>query len=159
MQHPERGVGGIEWRWRHFAQLDGGEVYRILQARQEVFAVEQGINYQDCDGCDLEAWHLFCDDGGRVTAYLRALAPGAKYPDAAAFGRVLTAPERRRRGLGLALVAEALRRMGAQWPGCAISISSQSYLAQFYERFGFAAEGAAYMEEGIEHIKMTRPSS
>lgn len=147
----------IEWQWRHFTQLDGGQVYRILQARQEVFAVEQGINYQDCDGCDLDAHHLFCDDGRRVVAYLRALAPGAKYPDAAAFGRVLTVPERRRQGLGLALVEEGIARICGQWPGRAISISSQSYLARFYQRFGFATEGAPYMEEGIEHIRMTRP--
>jgi hypothetical protein len=39
-----------------------------------------------------------------------------------------------------------------------ISISAQHRLQNYYERFGFSAVGDVYLEDGIDHIKMTLQS-
>jgi ElaA protein len=35
-------------------------------------------------------------------------------------------------------------------------IGAQCYLQDFYESFGFVPSGEIYLEDGIEHIEMTR---
>jgi ElaA protein len=38
-------------------------------------------------------------------------------------------------------------------------LEAQSYLVEWYARFGFAASGEEYVEDGILHTTMTRPAS
>ena len=59
----------------------------ILRARAEVFVVEQNCVYQDLDGIDYESLHVFFEEDGKVTAYLRAFR---KDTDIVQMGRVLT---------------------------------------------------------------------
>lgn len=146
------------WNWSRFDALGVHALYDILALRCRVFILEQGA-FQDPDGADPHAWHLQGRDAnGVLQAYLRVAEPGIKYAEPS-IGRVVTAPELRRTGLGRTLMREGLARCAAQWPGRAVRISAQSRLSDFYAGFGFVAEGDDYLEDGIPHRQMTwRPA-
>jgi predicted GNAT family N-acyltransferase len=48
----------IKWKCKSFNELTNEELYKILQLRIEVFAVEQNVVYQDCDNKDFESYHF-----------------------------------------------------------------------------------------------------
>jgi ElaA protein len=143
----------IDWRFAPFAALRADELYEILVVRARVFIIEQNCPYLDLDGLDRGAFHLWT--GAPVQAYLRILGPGAKY-DEPSLGRVITAPEARRAGLGRALMAEGLRRAEALFGPTAIRIGAQKYLERFYGAFGFVRVSGDYDEDGIPHLEMLR---
>ena len=72
---------------KKFDELSAKEIYEILKARAAIFVVEQQIVYQDMDDRDFESLHVFCEENGIVTAYLRAFEVA---PDVVKMGRVLT---------------------------------------------------------------------
>jgi ElaA protein len=131
------------------AALDGVTLYRILRLRVDVFIVEQRCPYPDLDGRDLEpaARQLWVESGAEVAATLRLLAdPDGRWR----IGRVATAPGFRGRGLAAALMSEALSLAS----GADVVLDAQSYLAGWYERFGFVADGPEFVEDGIPHVPM-----
>ncbi len=142
-----------DWRFQPWSELGRDDLYEILAARSRVFVVEQNCPYLDMDGLDVGAWHLWT--GVPVQAYLRILAPGAKYEEAA-LGRIITAAEARRGGLGKALVAEGLRRAEGLFGKVPIRIGAQKYLERFYGGFGFVRCSDDYEEDGIPHLEMLR---
>jgi ElaA protein len=148
-----------EWQWRSFAQLSNQELYQLLAQRQQVFVLEQQCLYDDFDGLDLEAHHLLgwrVIDGRReLAAYLRCLAPGAKYTEMS-LGRVLTAQAARGAGIGRELVAQGIAHAERQHPGHRIRIGAQQHLESFYASFGFLTISSPYDEDGIMHIDMLR---
>ena len=150
----------IEWQWSSFDGLSNRDLYTVLAARQNVFLLEQQCLYPDFDGLDQDAHHLLAwvmQDGQRqLGAYLRVLAPGAKYTEMS-LGRVLTTKEARGGGIGRALLAQGIAHAERQHPGHAIRIGAQLYLEKFYQSFGFATVTAPYDEDGIMHIDMLRP--
>jgi ElaA protein len=141
------------WRFVPWTELGRDDLYAILAARSRVFVVEQNCPYLDMDGLDAAAWHLWT--GSPVQAYLRVLPPGAKYEEAS-LGRIITAAEARRSGLGRALVAEGLRRAEALFGAVPIRIGAQKYLERFYGGFGFVRCSDDYEEDGIPHLEMLR---
>ena len=146
-------MSDLHWSWTRFDALGVHALYDILALRCRVFILEQGA-YLDPDGTDLHAWHLQGRDAaGVLQAYLRAVDPGVKYAEPS-IGRVITAPERRRSGLGRPLMREGLRRCAAQWPDRGVRISAQARLHDFYAGLGFSAEGGGYLEDGIPHQQM-----
>jgi ElaA protein len=147
----------LRWRWCRFDDLGVRELQHIFAARQRVFAVEQQCIYLDIDGCDESAWHLaaWSPVQREPFAYARVLDPGVKYPEAS-IGRVITVGAGRGIGLGREVVARAIAGATEAWPGGALRISAQTRLERFYERFGFVAVGAPYLEDGIEHTEMLR---
>lgn len=150
--------GAPRWRYARFAELSPFELYRILALRQRVFVVEQTCPYQDADGYDQRADHLWVDaaDGATALACLRVFAPGAKYVEAC-LGRIVTAPEVRRTGLGRALVREGLARIAAAHGAVPVRIGAQRYLERFYGELGFVTASPEYDEDGIPHVEMVRP--
>jgi ElaA protein len=58
--------------------------------------------------------------------------------------------------VGWALMREAIAQVETRYPGQAIRISAQQYLAQFYGALGFVAVTAPYDEDGIPHLGMLR---
>jgi ElaA protein len=145
------------WCFRSWAELGTGELYEILTVRARVFIVEQNCPYLDLDGYDRSSWHLWtAGAGGAVLAYLRVLPPGLKYEEPS-LGRVVTAPEARRSGLGRQLIAEGLRRCDALFGPRPNRIGAQLYLERFYGEFGFVRASDEYDEDGIPHIEMVRP--
>ncbi len=152
-------IPATDWQWRRFDDLSGAEVYAVLAQRQQVFVLEQQCLYNDFDGLDQAAFHLlgWRDDGGTraLAAYLRVLAPGAKYAEMS-IGRVLTAQAFRGTGLGRELLAQGIAHAERQFPGQRIRIGAQHYLEAFYASFGFQTVTPPYDEDGIVHVDMLR---
>lgn len=149
----------IDWQWRAFADIPPADLYEVLYQRQQVFMLEQKCLYPDIDGYDLAAHHLMAwqtiDGKRQLAAYLRCLAPGAKYAEMS-LGRVLTAPAARGTGIGRLLLAEGIARAEALHPGQRFRIGAQHYLEKFYAGFGFITVTEPYDEDGIMHIDMVR---
>lgn len=148
----------VRWHARRFHELDADTLYALLKLRSEVFVVEQQCVYLDPDGKDRhpEAVHLFgIADDGAIAAYLRILPPGLSYPQVS-FGRVLTAPAFRGRGLGDPMLHAALDEIAARWPGHDVQIGAQAHLQHYYGRHGFEPSSDPYLDDGIPHIDMLR---
>jgi ElaA protein len=150
------------WRFARFEELAPREVHDLYRLRAAVFVVEQECAFQDLDGADLESWHLLgyrpSSRPAPLAAYARLVPPGLKYEEPSV-GRIVTAREVRRTGLGRELVREALARAEQLWPGRAIRIGAQQRLERFYEEFGFVTASAPYDEDGIAHVEMLRPAA
>lgn len=134
--------------------LPPATLYAILRLRSEVFVVEQDCAYLDLDGRDLEerAVQLWVERPGGVDATLRLLWDG---PHTARIGRVATAPGARSAGLAARLMRRALE-LAEAGPAHTVVLDAQSRLEQWYGRFGFARSGPNFLEDGIEHVPMTR---
>lgn len=149
----------IDWQFTHFNDLAPTDLYEVLAQRQDVFILEQTCLYPDIDGLDPAAHHLLgwrtVDGKRRLAAYLRVLAPGAKYVEMS-LGRVLTTSAARGSGAGRALLLEGIARAEALHPGHRIRIGAQQYLEKFYQGFGFQTVSAPYDEDGIMHVDMLR---
>jgi ElaA protein len=149
----------IEWQRSSFAELTPADLYEVMAQRQQVFILEQTCLYPDLDGLDVAAHHLLgwrVADGRReLVAYLRILAPGAKYAEMS-LGRVLTTPAARGTGAGRELLARGIEYAEHLHPGHRIRIGAQAYLENFYQGFGFQTISEPYDEDGIMHIDMLR---
>lgn len=149
----------ISWQWSRFQDLRPEDLYEALRLRENVFVVEQRCAYADADGRDPAAWHLLGwmegDGLRRLVAYARVFEPGARYPEGSV-GRVVTAAEVRRTGVGRVLMSEALERLNALAPGKPIRLAAQRYLENFYSGFGFRTASDPYEEDGIIHVDMLR---
>lgn len=133
-------------------ELDPRTLYRILALRSQVFVVEQDCAYLDLDGRDAEpgARQLWIERDGTVLATLRVLADDAA---TVRIGRVATVPEARGGGLAAQLMTRALALAGDR----EIVLDAQTYLHDWYARFGFVRDGADFVEDGIPHVPMRRP--
>ncbi|OON59464.1 GNAT family N-acetyltransferase [Massilia sp. KIM] len=149
----------LDWQFSSFSDLSNKDLYEVLAQRQNVFILEQTCLYPDIDGYDLDAHHLLgwrSVDGKReLAAYLRVLAPGAKYAEMS-LGRVITTPAARGTGAGRLLLARGIECAESLYPGHRIRIGAQQYLESFYQSFGFQTVSAPYDEDGIMHIDMLR---
>lgn len=138
-----------------FADLSAAELYAVMKARQEVFIVEQNCQYQDADGYDERALHLWALENDEIIAYCRIFPPNIKYSEAS-FGRVLTTRAGRGRGVGKILVRCAIDIVENRFRTSAITISAQDYLLKFYGGFGFEPTEKKYFEDEIPHTEMRR---
>ena len=132
-----------------FNELTTTELYEILKARASVYVVEQNIVYQDMDDKDYDSLHVFCEEDGKVAAYLRAFKDEA---DAVRMGRVLTIQHGR--GLGGRLLEYGLNEIRGRFAPKRIVIDSQCHAIGFYEKAGFKVCSDEFPEEGIMHVKM-----
>lgn len=146
----------IIWQCKKFSDLSVGELYDILQLRNEVFVVEQNCSYQDCDGKDFNSYHVTGWVEDKLIAYSRILPPGLSYPDAASIGRVVTSPLFRRQQIGKKLMIYSLKSLYQIFGKIKVTLSAQLYLKRFYESFHFLQSGESYLEDGIEHIPMEK---
>jgi len=146
----------VTWTWLPFDRLTTRQLYDVLRLRQRVFVVEQNCPFLEADGVDLKCWHgLGTDDAGTLLATARIVPPGLKTPEPA-IGRVVTAPEARRTGLGRELMQEAIAQTRRLYPGQPIYLGGQRYLERFYRSLGFEPFGEPYEEDGIPHLHMRR---
>ena len=147
------------WHCCRFSELSLTALKHIYAARQAVFVVEQRCAYLDVDGLDEHAWHLAAWSPAHTLplAYARLFPPGVKYPEAS-LGRVLTTEAVRGQGWGRVLVGRAVAQCDALFNSSALRISAQNHLNRFYQTFGFQAVGEPYLEDGLPHIEMWRPS-
>ena len=140
--------------WHNFDSISKEQLYDVLSLRQRVFIIEQDCFYEDLDYSDQEANHLLLYKDNKLIGYSRVFAPGIKY-DAASIGRIVTDLGFRGKGYGKDITQESIQFLKNNFPGSDISISAQYRLVDFYEDFGFEREGSVYLEDDIDHIKMT----
>lgn len=143
----------IETECVPFQALSLETLYAILRLRAEVFVVEQESIYQDVDNLDQKAMHILKRNNGRLVGYARILA----YDEhAMSFGRIVTASDYRRTGLGKELMDDILSYLNGHYPQMPIAITAQNYLRAFYSQYGFAVEGEVFIMDGLPHVKMVR---
>ena len=149
---------------KSFQEFTVDELYELLRVRSEVFVVEQDCVYQDMDGDDREAIHVWLteavtegvseeekNEGEKVVALARVCPAGVHLPTIS-IGRVITTV--RGKGYGkqimLAAIDVAVERFGAT----SIDIEAQEYAKGFYQGVGFKQTSSTFMLDGIPHIKM-----
>jgi predicted GNAT family N-acyltransferase len=137
------------------------ELDEALEVRVRVFCDEQGVARDaEIDGLDGEAVQLIVLDRGSVVATCRLRfsgAEGEREGDTCKLERLAVDKPHRGRGLGAALLAKAdeeARREGA----AEMLAHAQVQVRELYERAGYEAiDETVFDEDGIDHIKMTRP--
>ena len=143
--------------WHDFNSISKDELYDVLSLRQRVFIIEQDCFYEDLDYSDQDANHLLLYKDNKLIAYSRVFPPGIKY-DGASIGRIVTDLDYRGKGYGKIITQESIQFLKNNFPESDISISAQYRLVDFYENLGFEREGNIYLEDDIDHIKMTLKS-
>lgn len=66
---------------KHYSELTADELYDILHVRVLVFVVEQKCPYEEVDGRDRQAYHVFLRDETGIKAYLRVLDRGVSFEE------------------------------------------------------------------------------
>jgi ElaA protein len=136
---------------RRFDELSTAELYEILKLRNAVFIVEQNCAYQDIDGLDETAYHMWLEDENGIAAYVRLLPPGVRFDDSV-IGRVIAV--RRRSGVGSQIVRTAQSAVREVFGTDSVTIEAQVYAREFYEKLGFVQQSDEFDEDGIPHILM-----
>lgn len=133
---------------QRFGDFDAAMLYAVLQLRFDVFVLEQQCLYPELDGRDTEvdAWHYWIAEEGRVLATLRLLSES---DGGSRIGRVATRADARGRGLAGRLFGAALER--ARRP---VHLDAQVGMEAWYQRFGFVVCGPEFDDEGIMHLPM-----
>jgi ElaA protein len=144
----------IRWQVAPFRALSVTELHAWLSLRARVFVVEQACAYADPDGLDPACDHVLGWSGADLVAGARVVPPGLAHAHAA-IGRVVTAPEHRRGGLGRAVFGRALGAVHARWGAVPVHLGAQAYLTDYYRSFGFEVDGSPYLEDGIPHVPMS----
>ncbi|MFL0248751.1 GNAT family N-acetyltransferase [Candidatus Clostridium stratigraminis] len=143
----------MNWELKKFKDLKVQEIYKILEIRNEVFIVEQQCPYQDCDGKDENAYHLYLQNYDKVIAYSRILNKGVSY-DEISIGRVLVDKNYRGKGISREMMLKAINFIEFNLNEKEIRIQAQSYLVDFYKSLGFKETSDVYLEDNIPHIDM-----
>lgn len=136
---------------KKYCDLTLDELYALLRLRAEVFVVEQNCPYQDLDGNDQKAVHVYALQDSEVVACLRVFL---KKDGNATIGRVVTSKKVRGAGLGKALMFEGIRCARKMYPGHKCVIHAQCYAIGFYEKCGFTVCSEEFPEDGIPHKEM-----
>lgn len=136
---------------KRFDELSTAELYEILKLRNAVFIVKQNCAYQDIDGLDETAYHMWLEDENGIAAYVRLLPPGVRFDDSV-IGRVIAV--RRRSGVGSQIVRTAQSAVREVFGTDSVTIEAQVYAREFYEKLGFVQQSGEFDEDGIPHILM-----
>jgi ElaA protein len=128
------------------------ELYELLRVRSEVFVVEQDCVYQDMDGDDQKAIHLWLTVADKVVALAR-VCPEGTHMEEVSIGRVITTE--RNKGYGKQIMLHAIDAAVAHFNAKRIDIEAQEYARGFYESVGFRQSSESFILDGIPHIRMT----
>lgn len=122
--------------------------------RWTVFVEEQGVPVElEWDEHDAVSWHAVAYD-----AEGHPVATGRLLPDGH-IGRMAVLATSRGKGIG-GMILEALMAKGCELGYGTFILNAQIIAMRFYERYGFIAEGAEFMEAGIPHrVMRKRPAS
>ena len=136
---------------KHYSELALDELYELLRVRVAVFVVEQDCPYQEIDGKDRDAYHVFFRDSHGIEGCCRVF-PDPDRPGKAWIGRVVTLL--RRQGLATRLLTTAIRVARDALHAKHISLEAQTYAKPLYEKVGFRQVSEPFLEDGIPHIQM-----
>ena len=135
-----------------FQELSIDELYELLRVRADVFVVEQNCPYQDLDGDDQTAIHLWLTVGEKTLALAR-VCPKGTHMEEISIGRVISTE--RGKGYGKQIMLAAIDAAKESLGATLIDIEAQEYARVFYEKVGFVQSSGVFMLDGIPHIKMT----
>ena len=135
-----------------FQELTVDELYELLRVRSEVFVVEQNCVYQDMDGDDQKAIHLWLTVADKVVALAR-VCPAGTHMEEVSIGRVITTE--RNKGYGKQIMLHAIDAAVEHFNAKRIDIEAQEYARGFYESVGFRQSSESFILDGIPHIRMT----
>lgn len=147
----------VKYTIKGFDELSAIDIYYILQARSQVFVVEQHCVYQDIDELDFDCLHLVAHMDKTLVGYCRIIPPavgGNGTNPNPRIGRVLVLPDNRHQGVAREMMTRAIKYCHSKYGKKPIQIAAQTYLIHFYQSLGFEALGQAYDEDGLEHIDM-----
>ena len=139
---------------KKFQELTVDETYNILKLRSEVFVVEQNCVYQDLDGKDDRAMHLFYKEENELIAYTRIFQKGDYYPENPSIGRVVVSKKERGKEIGKSIMKDSILYIKNNYNNKSIELSAQKYLDKFYKELEFYSQGDDYLEDGIPHQRM-----
>ena len=139
---------------KKFKELTVDETYNILKLRSEVFVVEQNCIYQDLDGKDELAIHLFYKKKNEIIAYTRIFKKGDYYKENPSIGRVVVSKKERGKEIGKSIMKESILYIKNNYNNKSIELSAQKYLDKFYKELKFYSQGDDYLEDGIPHQRM-----
>ena len=124
-----------------------------MELRVEVFVDEQGVDPgEELDDLDAESTQIVALDESGVIATCRL-----RYPEEAVckLERMVVKWRYRKQGVGASLLAGAeaeAREHGAS----TMVLNAQRRAEAFYAANGYVAEGEAFLDAGIEHVRMTK---
>lgn len=150
-----------------FNDLTNLELYNIIRIREEIFVLEQDCVYVDCDQLDPLCEFLYvldekdsCDkhDPNYIVGTLRIIPPDVKF-SRVGIGRVVVTENARRQGLANRMMEEAIEYIEGKYGWVEIELSAQLAIKDLYKLTGFEVVSDVYLEDGIDHVRMIRPSS
>ena len=145
-------ISKLQLHKKTFHELTVDELYELLRVRSEVFVVEQNCVYQDMDGDDHKAIHLWLTVADKVVALAR-VCPAGTHMEEVSIGRVITTE--RNKGYGKQIMLHAIDAAIGHFNAKRIDIEAQEYARGFYESVGFRQSSESFMLDGIPHIRMT----
>lgn len=134
--------------------LTAQNLHEVWRIRDAVFSVEQNCRELDVDDVDLRAdcQHVWIADAtGQLRSYARIFADG----EVLRIGRVATRVSDRGHGLAGRIMTHILDQFGAG----ELTLHAQAHLSDWYETFGFVISGPGFVEAGIDHVPMARPTA
>jgi predicted GNAT family N-acyltransferase len=124
-----------------------------LAIRIAVFVGEQNVPAEEeRDALDETAKHFLVLHQGEPAGTARTIV---KAPGLVKIGRVAVSAPFRKSGVGAAV----MRAAESAHPGSTFVLDAQVQALPFYEKLGYVAEGEMFMEAGIPHRHMIKPSS
>jgi len=139
---------------KSFQELSVEEFHDIIALRIQIFIIEQNCPYQEVDGKDKLAYHLFFkNEKNEVIAVTRILPQGISY-DEVAIGRVVVNDNYRGTGLGNQLMSDSMKFVKEKFGDVPVRLSAQKHLEKYYGNHGFESTGNEYLEDGIPHVEM-----
>ena len=145
-------ISKLQLHKKTFHELTVDELYELLRVRSEVFVVEQNCVYQDMDGDDRKAIHLWLTVADKVVALAR-VCPAGTHMEEVSIGRVITTE--RNKGYGKQIMLHAIDAAVEHFDAKRIDIEAQEYARGFYESVGFRQSSESFILDGIPHIRMT----
>ena len=144
----------FEHQVKSFQELSLEEFHDIIALRIRIFIIEQNCPYQEVDGKDKLAHHLFFkNEKDEIIAVTRILPQGISYAEVA-IGRVVVHEDYRGTGLGNQLMADSMNFVKDKYGKVPVRLSAQKHLENYYGNHGFKSTGKEYLEDGIPHVEM-----
>ncbi len=145
----------IVWKIKSFQELSLGELYDMMNLRQEVFVVEQNCPYVDADYKDQKSFHVNGFFKDVLVAHARIVLPNISYKEPS-IGRIVSSPKYRGKGIGKELMKVCIDFIEKYFNSSDCRISAQVYLIKFYNQFGFEVCSDEYLEDNLPHVEMLR---
>lgn len=138
------------WYVKQFDDLELSELEQILRLRQSIFIIEQRSFFEDIDGLDSKAIHIFLKKENLIIAYSRVVFDNEKL----ILGRITIPKSFRGNGTGRILVERSLKFIEENFPDEDVHIVAMSYLRKFYHSLGFKTVSDVYIMDDDEHEDM-----